>query len=98
VFADVESFAMTPRERLFKAKRADLRDLPVCVECLRCGRRNVVLAARSLPLILLTRRLKCSACGSGAVRAARARTHGEVQAFLGLVVAAQTIQPRRENG
>ena len=50
---------MTPRKRLFKAKRADLREPPVCVECLRCGRRNVVLAAKSLPLTLLTRRLKC---------------------------------------
>ena len=81
---------MIPRERLFKAKHDPL---PVCVECLRCGRRNVVSAAKSLPLTLLTRRLKCSACGSGAVRAARARTDGEVQAFLGVAVATQ-----RENG
>jgi len=88
---------MTPRERLFKAKRADLRDLPVCVECLRCGRRNVVSAAGSLPLALLTRRLKCSACGSGAVRAARARTEGEVQAFLSAAVTAQTNPSQPEN-
>ena len=38
---------MIPRERLFKAKHDPL---PVCVECLRCGRRNVVSAAKSLPL------------------------------------------------
>ena len=86
---------MIPRERLFKAKHDPL---PVCVECLRCGRRNVVSAAKSLPLTLLTRRLKCSACGSGAVRAARARTEAEVQAFLSAAVSAQTTPSQRENG
>jgi len=86
---------MTPRERLFKAKHDPL---PVCVECLRCGRRNVVSAAKSLPLTLLTRRLKCSACGSGAVRATRARTERDAQAFLGVAVAAQTSSSQREDG
>ena len=89
---------MTPRERLFKAKRADLRDLPVCVGASGAGGATSSRPPRSLPLTLLTRRLKCSACGSGAVRAARARTEGEVQAFLSAAVAAQTNPSQRENG
>ena len=85
---------MTPRERLFRSKG----ELPVCVECLRCGRRNTVSGAGSVPLTLFTQRLKCSACGSGAVRATRARTEGEVQTFLSAAVGAQTNRSRREHG
>lgn len=46
----------------------------VAVECLNCGRLGTLdgaSAAAALPLVQLTRRLRCSECGSRAVRARR---------------------------
>ena len=56
-------------------ERADGRagEAPVVVECLSCGRVSSLAgdALPPLPLVELTRRLRCSVCGSRAVRAAR---------------------------
>jgi DNA-directed RNA polymerase subunit RPC12/RpoP len=49
----------------------------VLVECLNCGRRSAIgpdEAPGDLPLVQLTRRLRCSECGSRAVKAARIET------------------------
>ena len=49
----------------------------VLVECLSCGRRSALGpddGFEDLPLVQLTRRLKCSECGSRAVKAARIDT------------------------
>ena len=49
----------------------------VLVECLSCGRRSAITPDGGLddmPLVQLTRRLRCSECGSRAVKAARIET------------------------
>ena len=49
----------------------------VLVECLSCGRRSAIAPEEGLdeiPLVQLTRRLRCSECGSRAVKAARVET------------------------
>ena len=49
----------------------------VLVECLACGRRRSLGdrdGVADLPLVQLTRRLRCSECGSRAVKAARTGT------------------------
>jgi DNA-directed RNA polymerase subunit RPC12/RpoP len=49
----------------------------VLVECLSCGRRSAIApeeGQEDLPLVQLTRRLRCSECGSRAVKAARIET------------------------
>lgn len=53
----------------------------VRVECLSCGRAAVLDESRVLdaPLVQLTRHLRCSACGSRAVRAARIDVAREVE-------------------
>jgi DNA-directed RNA polymerase subunit RPC12/RpoP len=49
----------------------------VLVECLTCGRRSAMgrdEGVEDIPLVELTRRLRCSECGSRAVKAARIET------------------------
>jgi DNA-directed RNA polymerase subunit RPC12/RpoP len=49
----------------------------VLVECLSCGRRSAIMredGLEDMPLVQLTRRLRCSECGSRAVKAARIET------------------------
>lgn len=53
----------------------------IAVECLTCGRASLLPgrgAAGTLPLVQLTRRLRCSGCGSRAVKAARVETPRDV--------------------
>ena len=57
----------------------------VQVECLACGHRATIGPEGELdrlPLVQLTRRLRCSACGSRAVKAARAETPRDVARLL----------------
>jgi DNA-directed RNA polymerase subunit RPC12/RpoP len=57
----------------------------VAVECLRCGRVGSLggpVVETGLPLVQLTRRLRCSECGSRAVRACRVSTPGDVARAL----------------
>lgn len=49
----------------------------VLVECLNCGRRSAIVredGLETVPLVQLTKRLRCSECGSRAVKAARIET------------------------
>ncbi|NNM71402.1 hypothetical protein [Enterovirga aerilata] len=50
----------------------------ILVECLSCGRRSAIGrdddGLGDIPLVQLTRRLRCSECGSRAVKAARIET------------------------
>lgn len=55
------------------------------VECLNCGHRSTIGPEGGfgqLPLVQLTRRLRCSACGSRAVKAARVETPRDVARLL----------------
>ena len=55
----------------------------VAVACLACGRLGVLdgdSAAAALPLVQLTRRLRCSECGSRAVRVRRGAAAGPQKA------------------
>lgn len=54
----------------------------VRVECLRCGRVASLdeSRVREAPLVELTRHLRCSACGSRAVKAGRIDPSGEAPA------------------
>jgi DNA-directed RNA polymerase subunit RPC12/RpoP len=53
----------------------------IAVECLHCGRASVLRAealSPGLPLVHLTKRLRCSECGSRAVKAVRVETPRDV--------------------
>ena len=55
------------------------------VECLTCGRTTTLgpeAGLDALPLVQLTRRLKCSECGSRAVKAARIETPRDVAKLI----------------
>jgi DNA-directed RNA polymerase subunit RPC12/RpoP len=57
----------------------------VLVECLSCGRRSAITREdgyEDLPLVQLTRRLRCSECGSRAVKAARVETPRDVARLM----------------
>jgi DNA-directed RNA polymerase subunit RPC12/RpoP len=57
----------------------------ILVECLSCGRKTALpreAGAEDLPLVHLTRRLKCSECGSRAVKAARVETPRDVARLI----------------
>ena len=66
-------------------------DVPLCVECLACRHRALLQPAdlqhgradtEMTSLAVLTRRLRCSYCGSGAVKALRATSIADGQAFV----------------
>jgi DNA-directed RNA polymerase subunit RPC12/RpoP len=56
------------------------------VQCLNCGRSGSFdgddARVRGTPLVTLTRRLRCSACGSRAVRATSVRTPRDIARLL----------------
>lgn len=55
------------------------------VECLTCGRTTTLgpeAGLDGLPLVQLTRRLKCSECGSRAIKAARVETPRDVARLI----------------
>ena len=65
---------MAERDRRARAGSTVAR---VAVECLNCGRSSTLgddAAPDDLPLVQLTKRLRCSECGSRAVKAARIET------------------------
>ena len=60
-----------------REQRQGRTPLGVLVECLSCGRRSAIPredGLEDIPLVQLTRRLRCSECGSRAVKAARIET------------------------
>ena len=64
--------------------RPENGELEIKVECLSCGRASILRADRTadLPLVRLTRRLRCSECGSRAVKAARVETPRDVARLI----------------
>ena len=57
----------------------------VLVECLNCGRRSAIApedGVEDMPLVQLTKRLRCSECGSRAVKAARIETPRDVARLM----------------
>ena len=67
-----------------RTEPADARGREIVVECLSCGRRSTLdpALASEQPLVQLTRRLKCSECGSRAVKASRVETPRDVARLL----------------
>ena len=56
----------------------------VLVECLNCGRRSAITPedGEEIGLVQLTKRLRCSECGSRAVKAARIETPRDVARLM----------------
>jgi DNA-directed RNA polymerase subunit RPC12/RpoP len=66
-------------------QRPGPRPSGVLVECLTCGRRSAIApedGAEDIPLVQLTKRLRCSECGSRAVKAARIETPRDVARLM----------------
>ena len=69
----------------------EVYDVPLCVECGHCGRRTALEVAdlKRAPmlhdmtsLVEISRRMKCQACGSKAVKVFRPESRGVVAEFL----------------
>lgn len=70
-------------ERIWDRVEAEAGDTPrIEVQCLSCGRFGSFegddARVRGTPLVRLTKRLRCSECGSGAVRAKAVHTPRDV--------------------
>lgn len=68
-----------------RAARVGTAKAGVAVECLQCGHTSTLAdegGYADLPLVELTRRLRCSDCGSRAVKAARIQTPRDIAKLL----------------